>query len=160
MNMRSVLIPVDGSKSAEMAVRSVAQRARSAEVGSIHLLNVQPPVSGYAGRFVCGEDIRDFHREEAAAAMSGARRILDAANLAYSVHVCSGDVAPTIAQAADEIGAHEIVMAGEGEGLLSDLMARLHLSRVLKVARVPVTVIKSVQTASRFGLRGDRLQPS
>lgn len=158
--MRSVLIPVDGSKSAEMAVRSVAQRARGSEVGAIHLLNVQPPISGYAGRFVSGEDIRDFHREEAAAALSGARKILDAANLAYSVHVAAGDIAPTIAQAADELGAHEIVMSGEGEGLLSDLMARLHLSRVLKVARVPVTVIKGVQKGARFGLRGDRLQPS
>ncbi len=158
--MRKVLIPVDGSKAAESAVRSVVQRARRDGIAAIHLLNVQPVFSQYVGRFVGGRAIREYQDSEAASALARPRGILDAAGLAYTTHVRCGDMATTIASLGSELGVDEIVMAGEGEGLISDAMARLLLSRVLRYARVPVVVIKRPPAGVGVGLPTDRLQPS
>ena len=98
--MRKILIPVDGSRQSEAAVRAVVAQARREPIAAIHLLNVQPRMSRYLARFVERAAFRELQREEGERALAEARRILDNAGLPYDLHVEVGKTARCIAHAA------------------------------------------------------------
>ena len=50
--MQTVLIPIDGSKPCDAAVRRAIREVRLGQVERIHLVNVQPHLRAYVGRFV------------------------------------------------------------------------------------------------------------
>jgi hypothetical protein len=139
--MRGILIPVDDTTPAETVTRAVAARMREGGVDGVHLLNVQAPLTGYSSQFVRGESIRDFQRERGEKAMAQTRRRFDAAGLRYTAHLCVGDVASTIGEAARELRVAEILMGLDQEGWLDGLMTWLWVNRIRRYATVPVVVV-------------------
>jgi len=139
--MRGILIPVDDSTPAETVTRAVTSWMRESAVDAIHLLNVQAPLTGYASRFVSASSIRDFQRERGEKALAGTRRRFDAAGLRYTAHLCVGDVASTIGEAARELRVREILMGLDQEGWLDGLMTWLWVNRIRRYATVPVVVV-------------------
>jgi YjbE family integral membrane protein len=119
VHLRRVLLAVDGSESASLAVqRLLALRGdlREPTQLDVHLLNVQRPVSGDVARFVPGETLEDYHRERSDKALEPARQLLDAAGLAFTEHRRVGDPGPSIAGLASELGCDLIVMGARGLG--------------------------------------------
>jgi nucleotide-binding universal stress UspA family protein len=141
--MSTILIVVDGSARSESAVRSVARQIRLGQVGTVHLVNVQPLLGAYVGRFVGTAAIRDFQREQGERELAGARRLLAEAGVPCRAHVYAGEAAETIARAAEELGASEIVMGADGLGFLGSLNLHSLVSRVIRRSNVPVSVVKS-----------------
>ena len=138
--MAKILIAVDGSPHSRRAVEQALRLGQSPEM---HLLNVQIPIqSGHARMFVGREDLQDYYREEGLAALQEARAILDAAGVPYTHHIAVGHVAQTIAAYAKEKGFDQIVLGSHGRGALTHLLLGSVASDVLRLAEVPVTLVK------------------
>jgi nucleotide-binding universal stress UspA family protein len=141
--MAKILVAVDGSAHSRRAVEhALALHAAQAPL-EIHLLNVQIPIeSGHARLFVDHDELQDYYREEGLAALEEARAILDAAGVPYSHHIAVGHVAQTIAAYAKEKGFDQIVLGSHGRGALTHLLLGSVAADVLRLASVPVTLVK------------------
>jgi nucleotide-binding universal stress UspA family protein len=137
-----VLVPSDGSQASLAAVRRAARLARERPGLELHLLNVQPPVSGDVATFVGGGTVRAYHKEEGAEELKAARAILDEAGVAYEYHVAIGRAGETIAGYARERQCDEIVMGTSGAGGVKRLLGTTAVD-VLEEATVPVTFVKA-----------------
>ena len=158
--MRSVLVHVDGSAAAESAVRCVAMNARTERIGTIHLLNVQPSLGGYIGRFVSGAAIRSFQRDEGQRALAGARRLLEDAGIAHTLHIRVGLEADTIVAAAAEFGVDEIVLGADGLGLFGRLWFRILAGQVVRRADRPVMIVKNPLPRAQPSAAPEKLRPA
>lgn len=143
-----ILIPVDGSDTALAAVRFVVDKlAPSHKQGGpdglkIHLLNVQPPLPSAVSDFIDSGVIRDYHKEEGAKALEGARKLLDAAGLPYDSDIAIGDAAEAIADYAVKKDCDEIVMSARGLGRVAGLLLGSTTTKVLSISKVPVTLVR------------------
>jgi nucleotide-binding universal stress UspA family protein len=140
--MLKVLVPVDGSANALHAVRhAIAEYRRHHEL-ELHLLNVQTPLSRHVARFV-GRDDRDiWHHDQAEAAMTAARALLDQAGVPYQTHW------------AVQLGAHHIVMGTARKNSITRMLEDSTTNQVLERTPVPVEVIagEAVSKWERWGL--------
>lgn len=137
-----VLIPVDGSASAERAVREVAALARdNATPIDLHVLNVQPPI-GSARAYAERAAVQEFHRQEAEKALAPIRRVLEELRLKATVHILAGSLGETVAQLARELHADRIVMGTSGRSPLGGLLLGSSATEVIHRAPVPVTLVK------------------
>ena len=139
-----VLIPVDGSDSANRAVEQVIASAQwLKEKPQIFLLNVQWKLaSGNVKMFINQETIDDYYREQSTAALAAARKKLDAKGLAYRFHVSVGIPAEAIVQYAHEQKVDQITMGAHGQGALSTFLLGSVVSKVLHLTSTPVLLIK------------------
>ncbi len=138
-----ILVPVDGSKSANRVIDYVAQLAKNQSDVEVHVLNVQiPVVSGHVKMFIGEQQLNDYYREEGYAALKPAHERLKQANVPYTDHISVGHVAETIAQYAKEKNIDQIVMGTRGMTAISDLLLGSITVKVLHLASVPVTLIK------------------
>jgi len=156
--MRVVLIPIDGSRHAEVAVRCIVEQARHERFGAIHLLNVRPPLGAYATRFVSRRNLRDFQRERGTQALAGARRLLEDADLPYYAHLREGEPGRTVARAADELRAHEIVVGTLG-GWIGHPLQWWLAATIRRHAAVPVVMVMAPKPALAGAPALDRLDP-
>jgi nucleotide-binding universal stress UspA family protein len=140
--MESILVPIDGSKPCDAAVRHAIREVRLGQVAHIHLINVQPHLGAYVGRFIGTTTIRAFQRELGEKALARARRLLDEAAVPYSAHIYVGEAAATIAAAATALGVGEIVMSASGFGIPGSLAGHSLIGGVIRRTDVPVSVIK------------------
>jgi len=141
--MRNVLIPVDGSHRSEIAVQAVIRQARLGQVGAIHLANVQPSLGGYIASFISRPERDAFRREQGQAALAGARRLLDQAELPYTVHIRVGEAVEAIVGAAEDLDVEEIVVGTDGSGLFGALELHSFVNRLIRRSPVPVSVVKN-----------------
>jgi len=139
-----VLIPIDGSASAVRAVEHViASNGWLKETPQVFLLNVQWKLaSSNVKLFINKETINEYYREQGMAALAVAREKLDAANLAYTYHISIGTPAEAIVQYAQEQQADQIAMGAQGQDTLSTLLLGSVVSKVLRLATIPVLLIK------------------
>lgn len=138
-----ILIPVDGSDRSLAAVRYAAgPLAHGTGDLEIHLLNVQPPLPSAATTFIDPAIVRDFHRDEGAKALAGARALLDEAGLQYVSHTAVGEAAETIAAYAEQRDCTGIVMATRGLGRAAGLLLGSVAHKVLQLSNVPITLVK------------------
>lgn len=136
-----ILVPMDGSETAlralDRAIRRVSQGG-----GEIRVLNVQLAIPASVGDFVGADTLRGYHHDEAEKALGPARERLAATDVPYAVEMRVGAIAETIAADATESGCDEIVMGHRGMGGLSSFLLGSVADRVLRLAEVPVTVVK------------------
>ena len=139
-----ILIPIDGSPSANRAVDQVITTASLfKEAPQIFLLNVQWNIaSGNVKLFINQETINDYYREQGMAALASARKKLDAAGLAYTYHISIGTPAEAIVQYAQEQKADQITMGAHGQDALSALLLGSVVNKVAHLATMPVLLIK------------------
>ncbi len=139
----SWLIAVDGSepslKVIDHVITEVASRVAKPQ---LFLVNVQSPLSSDITRFIDEKVVDDFHREAADAALAPARQKLDAAGLAYSAHIMIGEAAPTLVEFATDKGCTMILMGARGLGSVPGLLMGSVTTKMIKLANVPVLVVK------------------
>ena len=141
-DLSKVLVPVDGSPEAERAVRHAIQMAKAGQVGELHLLNVQPPLSGTVGTFIDKPTRDDYHREEADKTLAGARKLLAEAGVPFKEHIGVGQAGPSIIAFAEKLGCGQIVMGTHGLGSAMQLVLGSVAQDVVRDSGAAVTVVK------------------
>jgi nucleotide-binding universal stress UspA family protein len=152
--MLRVLVPVDGSKNALHAVRHVINEYQRNHELEVHLVNVQRPFSRHIARYVARQDRASFHREQAEKALAEARRVLDEAGVPYHTHFEVGDRARIIADLAQQLKCHHIVLGTARKSSLTRMLEDSVTSRVLELTTVPVEMVagESVSKLERYGI--------
>jgi nucleotide-binding universal stress UspA family protein len=152
--MQKVLVPVDGSRNCQFAVKHVIKEFMSKPAIEIHLLNVQPPFSSYMARFVSRKALRDYHRDEAEEALRPIRQMLDSFGIPYSVHADVGDRAQCIIATARRLRCDRIVMSTARKNSLTRLVENSVTNKVIELTPVPVEVIAgdAVSRWERYGI--------
>jgi len=141
--MLKLLVPTDGSDNALRAVRHVVDLARRGVAVEAALLNVQRPVmSGEVGQVAPIEIAEDKRALAAGSAVAKARALLEAEKIPVTVHEAIGSAAEEIARTAGELRCDGIVMGHRGLGMLRSLVMGSVSEHVLRLAKVPVTLVK------------------
>ena len=143
-SISKILIPLDGSSSAEHAVDYVIRHMDTLkQPPTLLLLNVQWKIAtGNVKLFINQDTINDYYREQGMAALQQARVVLDEAHLPYQYHISVGTPAESIAQYAREQDVDQIVMCRQGQGGLQMLLLGSVVSKVLHLADCPVLLVK------------------
>jgi nucleotide-binding universal stress UspA family protein len=140
--MFKVLVPVDGSDNALRAVERAVTLVRDRKPFELHLLNVQPPLSGDVTTFVGSGTVKDYHREEGEKALVSARALLDRQGIPYKQHITVGPAGESIAGFARKLGCEQIVMGTRGMGKITGALLGLVSTEVIRHSDVPVTLVK------------------
>lgn len=113
--MRNLLIPIDGGN--ETAMKSAVAEAIALyrhEPVAIHLLNVQPQLSGHVAMFFDSRELSGIQHQAGDEDLAPARALLDAAAVPYTARVVAGRSAETIARVARELACDRILMGKQG----------------------------------------------
>ncbi len=143
--MQRVLLAVDGSDTASRAVApllALRQALRDPAALEVHLVNVQPPVSGEVSTFIGSKSLQDYHHEQSTAALASTQALLDAAGVRYQLHERIGQPGPVIAELATAQGCDLIVMGTRGLGGHTGALLGSVAQSVLEHATVPVLMAK------------------
>ena len=152
--MLKVLIPVDGSRNCQFAVKHVIKEFMNNTAMEIHLLNVQPPFSRYIARFVSKKSLHDHHRDESEKALGPIKQMLGGFSIPYSAHAAVGERAKTITDTARRLRCDHIVMSTARKDSLTRLVENSLINKVLELTSVPVEVIagEEVSKWERYGI--------
>lgn len=141
--MLRLLVPVDGSANSDRAVTYVIELVKRLKSAEVLALNVQPSVS-YV-ELMLGPMPSAVTREIERTGRNAARSacaLLDAAGVAYTLHVEQGEPAETIGAFAKRQKCDLIVMGTRGMGLIKTLAVGSVATKVIHVVDVPVTLVK------------------
>jgi nucleotide-binding universal stress UspA family protein len=149
---RRVLVPLDGSPLAEQALGPAVALAVALAAELVLLSVVVPPPLGY-GYFADRDGPFDYKPDRELAA---AREYLEqsASRLRHKdrpVEVRTMvDTAPgrAIAEATRELGVHAVALATHGEGLLTRLVMGSVATEVVRLATVPVLMVRPTERAA------------
>jgi YjbE family integral membrane protein len=152
--MQRVLVPVDGSRNAEFAVRHVIAEFMKDAAKEVHLLNVQPPFSRHVAQFASRRNRDRWHRDQADKALAPARRLLERHGVPHAVSYKLGDKAQVIADEARRLRCHHIVMSTARKNSLTRMLQDSTTNKVLELTSVPVELIAgdAVSKFERWGL--------
>lgn len=140
--MRTVLVPIDGSECSLRALHYLIG-ARTGERGPVvHLLNVQPSMTGDVRQFIAGSDISEYQRTQSEVALRPARDLLEGSGVACEAHLAIGHAADCITRCAEELDCDHIVMGTHGRSALADLLVGSTTLRVLHGTQLPVVLVK------------------
>jgi YjbE family integral membrane protein len=152
--MLRVLIPVDGSRNAENAVRHVIREHMKSSEVEIHLLNVQPRFSRHIAQFVSKSNRYAYHREQAQKALQSVRGILDRAAVSYHTHMGVGERAKTITDMARGLRCDRIIMGTARKNSLTRMLEDSVTNKVLVMTKIPVEVVPGgdISKLERYGI--------
>ena len=141
--MKTLLVPIDGSENSLRALDFAASQGKHSPV-ILHLLNVEPPLNDYGmvGAHLSRQQHGKMMKERAVAILKRATARASLPQVECRTHVVIGDVATTIAAAARRLKCDSIVMGTRGMGRLANLLLGSVASKVVHLARVPVTLVK------------------
>lgn len=113
--MKRILVPVDATDLAGMrAALAEAVRIHAQGPVDVHLLNVQPLVSGHVAMFFDKRELHELQLAAGAEDLASAQALLRSSNVPCSSSVRIGRCAETIARTARELGCDRIVLGREG----------------------------------------------
>ena len=141
--MLKALVPVDGSRTSERAVRHVIRLRSSGVPIEPLLMNVQQTGNAWeVQRFLKDEEIRKTRLAHAETCLRSAKRLLDRAGIAHETTVAFGDPAEEIAKHAKKGGFDLIVIGTHGRGAFAGLLMGSVAMKVLHLTNVPLTLVK------------------
>lgn len=139
----NILLAVDGSNASNRATRHVVKLAgQLAEPPGLTLVNACAPLLPTAARKLGRKATSEYYASETKYATRKARRALERAGLAFEQASPVGDAAEEIVRLADKHDADMVVMGSRGQTALKSLLLGSVASRVLAMAKVPVTVVR------------------
>jgi YjbE family integral membrane protein len=152
--MLRILVPVDGSPNALLAVRHVVAEYRRQGGLEVHLLNVQPRLPRHIARFVSRRDRQGWQQEWADLAMAESLALLSQAGVPCQAHRASGSRAAEICAAASRLQVHHLVMGTSRKNSLTRMLEDSVTNQVLEATPVPVEVVagQGVSRWERWGL--------
>ncbi len=142
---KHILVPVDGSPTAQKAVEKAAGLARAfgSEVTALYVIDPYP-FTGLGSDFAYGQaEYLAAATAEASEATEAARIALAAAGVKVDTRVSEAHAAwRGILETAEALGADLIVMGSHGRRGLEKLVLGSVAQRVLAQAQVPVMVVR------------------
>lgn len=142
--MFRILLAVDGSEHGKRTIDKVLKLvATMRSPAGVHVLNVQeaPVVYGAAEIYLSYERAEQLVKEAGQRIVADAAEPLRAAGSTPAVEVAIGDVAPTIAKRAAELGCDLIVMGTRGMGAVGNLVLGSAATKVIHLSDVPVMLV-------------------
>jgi nucleotide-binding universal stress UspA family protein len=140
--MKRILVPVDGSPGALRALKyAVAHAPQGTE---LQLVNVQPamPLYGMVRAYMRVPQYRSACGTLAKKALDPALKLARRARVPHRPHVLFGEAGETLADAARRLKCGSIVMGTRGQGAVGNLVLGSVATRVVHLAKVPVTLVK------------------
>ena len=137
-----ILVAVDGSEHSARAVRHAVELAKLGQANEVHLLNVQPPLTGNVATFIDKPTRDDYHRDEADKALAGARKLLADAGVPFKEHIGVGKPGHAIVAFAKQLGCGQIVMGTHGLGAALKFVLGSVAQDVVRDSQAAVTVVK------------------
>jgi nucleotide-binding universal stress UspA family protein len=145
---KNILVPTDGSKLSQKAIREAILLAKDAH-GKVTALHVYPKFSGSPyGTYGPAEDILETAHENQAVAegdklFAGVRKLADAAGVAMeSVLAQNNDVWKQVIATAKKSKCDLICMASHGRRGLSGVLLGSETNKVLTHSELPVLVLR------------------
>jgi nucleotide-binding universal stress UspA family protein len=141
--LKNILVPVDGSSNSLRAVKFAIQEAEQGQM-TIHLLHVVPAFDDYGmvGAYISEHQRRQIMSKRADAILKRGVTALGAATAKFKVHMVVGDTAGKIAATARRLKCSSIIMGTRGMGMLGALVLGSIATKVIHLAKVPVTLVK------------------
>jgi YjbE family integral membrane protein len=136
-----ILVAVDGSENSDRAARYAVELLKAGG-GKLHLLNVQPALTGDTRAFVSKSDIESFRREEGEKALASAARIAAEAKVPAVKHISVGLPGEVAAEFARRLGAAMVVMGTRGHTGLAGVLLGSVAQDVVAHSGVPVCLVK------------------
>jgi nucleotide-binding universal stress UspA family protein len=140
MTLSRILVPVDGSENSDRAVKYAIDLL--APGGTLHLLNVRPPLSGGITTFVAKGAIDNFHREEGEAAIASGLALAKAAGVKVEKHISVGRIGAMVKEFTDRCGAGLVVIGTRGHTGLAGLLLGSAAQDVIARSEKPVCLVK------------------
>lgn len=140
-----ILLAVDGSKHSLKTVKCLIEHADwYGEKPAIELVTVHLPVPRIRGMsaVVGASQIRRYYDREGKAALSKARKLLDAAGIKYSAHVLVGRVAESIVKEARLARCDLIMIGTRGMSAAANLLLGSTATKVINLSPIPVLLVK------------------
>ncbi len=142
-DVHRILLAVDGSEPSAKAVEYVCALRQSAVPAQVRLLNVQIfMASGNVRHFISQEAIDAYCQAEGEAALTPARKALQAAGMSCDELVVTGHVARAIVKEAMQSGCTRIVMGTRGHGAIANVFVGSSALQVMHLSEMPVTMVK------------------
>lgn len=140
-----ILLAVDGSKHSLKTAKfliSFANQCR--ERPQVELICVQRPVPKLPrmSKVVSAKQIRRYYEEEGWAALSKAKKLLDASGVRYVAQVLVGQIAETIVKEAARNRCDLIMIGTRGMTAAANLLLGSTATRVLHISELPVLLVK------------------
>jgi nucleotide-binding universal stress UspA family protein len=149
-----ILVPVDGSRYSQEAVRFIASRkSLLGRDPQISLVNVQFPIPPHAERVIGKDACNAYYKEEADKVLSPALAALKDAGVDAVRSLCVGRPSEKIAQMADEGGADLIVIGSHGHGSLAGLVLGSTAHETLARTRRPILLLRDTASGLRDPLQ-------
>jgi nucleotide-binding universal stress UspA family protein len=142
--MKKLLLPIDGSPSAQHALEFSIELSRAIPGLSVHLVTAQQPpeLYGEVAVYVTKEKIVEFQTHHAEEVLKPAKSQLTAAGVPCTVAVVFGEVADSIVRQAQSEQCDTIVMGTRGMGAIGNLVMGSVATKVVHLAPMPVILVK------------------
>ena len=152
--MNKVLIPVDGSSNALLALKHAVKIYGKDAHTEIHICNVQPKIYRHIGKFFSKGDIQEWQAERAKQAAKSAADYLENAGVSFSFTYVTGDKGEALRDEAQRLGCSRIVIGSAKKNTLSRLFENSTTAKLLEISDIPVEVItgKSIPALERWGI--------
>lgn len=137
--INAILVAVDGSPASDRAVQHALDMIATGCAAELHLLNVQPNISGAVATFVSRDQIDSHHRDEGQKALASAVAL---AGTAAKTHIGVGRHGEIVADFAKKVGAGLVVLGTRGHTGLAGVLLGSVAQDVIAHAKVPVTLVK------------------
>jgi nucleotide-binding universal stress UspA family protein len=139
--MFNILVPVDGSENALLALGHAIGLAARRGDACLHLVNIQPRMNRHAGRFVSRRTLTEVHVAAGRERLLEAERRVREAGIEYRATVLSGDPATVATQYATENGINQIVVGTARKSTLLRLLTGSFTNDLVQATDVPVAVV-------------------
>jgi len=140
-----IALAVDGSKRSLNAVKGFIRHADwYREKPRVELVFVNLPIPQLPGMstVVGKKQVDNYYREEGEAALSDARKLLDADNIPHGDHILLGQIADSIIELAKSRKCELIVMGTHGRTEAGNILMGSVATRVLHQSPLPVLLVK------------------
>ena len=152
--MNKVLIPVDDSSNALMALKHAVNMYGNDRQTHFHICNVQPTLYTHIRKFLSKQTINEWQAERAQTAAKSASEFLEKAGANFSFTYVTGDKGEALRDEAQRLGCNRIVIGTAKKNTLSRLFENSTTAKLLEISDIPVEVVtgKTLSTLERWGI--------
>jgi nucleotide-binding universal stress UspA family protein len=152
--MNKVLIPVDDSKHAALALRHAINTYGKDSKTEFYICNVQPRIYRHISKFFSKTDIKEWQAERAKNAAKLATDLLERAGVNYSFSYVTGDKGEALYNEALRLSCNRIVIGSAKKNTLNRLFENSTTAKLLEISDIPVEVVtgKSLSALERWGI--------
>jgi nucleotide-binding universal stress UspA family protein len=140
-----ILLAADGSKPSIDAARFLTANIDwIREPPQVELLYVHPPMPKLSGlgAVIGKKQLEQYYQDQGAEALAGPKQVLDAAKIAYAMHILVGPPAETIVAHAKKAKCDLLLIGNRGVSAAASMMLGSVASKVLQLSPVPVLLVK------------------